>query len=89
MFNKFYVLSNSDFTYLVNETLANFGYETITKDNYKEVTASIWDYFIEDNKDDVVGFMVVNSYGNWEEISNQDSLESLIYREYRKIIEEV
>jgi len=87
MFNKFYVLSNSDFTYLVNETLANFGYEQITKDNYKEIAASIWDYFIEDNKN-ICGFMVVNSYGNWEEVSNQDSLESLIYREYRETIEE-
>ena len=87
MFSKMYVLSNTDFRCFVNDALDALGYYEITKDNYEEIAASMWDIAI-DTSQDVDGFMVVDSYGRWNEISSLESLQYLVYREYKHIIEE-
>ena len=87
MFSKMYVLSNTDFRCFVNDALDALGYYEITKDNYEEIAASMWDITI-DAGEDIDGFMIVDSYGRWNEISSLETLQYLIYREYREIIEE-
>ena len=87
MFSRMYVLSNTDFRCFVNDALDALSYYEITKDNYEEIASSMWNIAI-DTSEDIDGLMVVDSYGRWNEISSLESLQYLLYREYREIIEE-
>jgi len=89
MFTKMYILSNTDFGCLVNEALEMLETEEITKDNYKDIANEIWEGVVVNSPDkDIHGLMVIDKHGRWNSISNPESLEYLVYREYRDIIED-